>query len=100
MNIQSYVMDIRRRRENGLWSQVGRKEGKRTELGIYKRKQDSKKTRKHDFDKESDQATKKKKESDKKKDKLSFFLDRFLGRLLGRERINFLFFFLLSCFPL
>ena len=42
-----------------------------TEVGIYKRKQESKKTRKQERDKESDQE---------KKEKLSFFLDRFLGR--------------------
>ena len=35
-----------------------------TELGIYKRKQESKKTRKQELDKESDQE---------KKEKLSFF---------------------------
>ena len=42
-------------------------------MGIYKRKQESKKTRKHAFDQESDQE---------KKEKLSFFLVHFLGRVL------------------
>ena len=42
-----------------------------SEVGIYKRKQENKKTRKHTLDQESDQE---------KKKKLSFFLDRFLGR--------------------
>ena len=42
-------------------------------MGIYKRKQGSKKKRKKELDQESDQE---------KKKKLSFFLDYFLGRVL------------------
>ena len=42
-------------------------------MGTYKRKRESKKTRKHAFDQESGQE---------KMKKLSFFLDRFLGREL------------------
>ena len=58
-----------------------------TELGIYKRKQESKKTRKQELDQESD----------KEKEKVflfflfSCFLDLFLSRVLV---------FLLSCFLL
>ena len=54
------------------------------ELGIYKRKQESKKARKQELDQESEQRTKKtrkKKENTlstkKKRKKLSFFLDHF-----------------------
>ena len=45
----------------------------RSEVGIYKRKQEIKKTRKQELDQESDQE---------KKKVFSFFLDRFLGRVL------------------
>ena len=102
-------------------------------MGIYKRKQTSKKTTKLAFDQESDQEKKRKKErkhavdqesdqekkkrtitvkkkkkkkhpldqeSDQEKEKnFPFFLVRFPGRFLGRERVFFLF-FLLSCFLL
>ena len=44
-----------------------------TEVGIYKRKQESEKTRKQELDQESDQG---------KKKVFSFFLGRFLGRVL------------------
>ena len=54
----------------------------RPEVGIYKRKQESKKTRKQELDQESDQE---------KKEVFSFFLGCFLGRALV---------FLLSCFLL
>ena len=74
-----------------------------TEVGIYKRKQENKKTT---FDQESDQEKNKKErkhaldqESDQEKmKKLSFFLDHFLGRVL--VVFLFFFFFLLSCFLL
>ena len=52
------------------------------EVGIYKRKQESKKTRKQELERESDQE---------KKKVFSFFLGRFLGRVL-------VFFLFLSCF--
>ena len=55
-----------------------------SEVGIYKRKQGSKKTRKKELDQESDQENKK---TTKKKRKI--FLDHFLGRVL----VFFLFFF-------
>ena len=45
-----------------------------TEVGIYKRKQESKKTRKQELDQESDQ--------EKNKVLFYFFLGRFLGRVL------------------
>ena len=67
------------------------------EVGIYKRKQESKKTRKQELDQESDQKTRKKrkKELDQESDqeKLSFFLDHFLGQVLV-----FFLFFLFPCF--
>ena len=65
-------------------------------MGIYKRKQESEKTRKHDFDQESNQERKKRKKErkddqksnkEKKIKQKSFFLDRFLGR----EHVLFLF---------
>ena len=75
-----------------------------SEVGIYKRKQENKKTRKHTLDQESDQEKKdngqEKKhaldqESDQEKNrKLSFFLDRFLGR----ERVFFLYSYFLVFF--
>ena len=57
------------------------------EVGIYKRKQESKKTRKHDFEQDIYQEIKKKerntlwtkKATKKKRKKTFFFLDRFLG---------------------
>ena len=72
-------------------------------MGIYKRKQEMQKTRKHALDQESDQEKKKKRtqsrkkerkhaldqESDQEKKKNLFFLYRFLGR----GRVFFLFFF-------
>ena len=48
-------------------------------VGIYIRKQESKKTRKQELDQESDQEKKK-------------FFPFFLGRFLGRERVFILFF--------
>ena len=49
-------------------------------MGIYKRKQESKKTRKKELDQDSDQENK---ETTKKKRKnFPFFLDHFLGRVL------------------
>ena len=70
-----------------------------TEARIYKRKHESEKASKHAFDQEIDQEKKKERkhtldqESDQeKKKKLSFFLERFLGLFLGRERVFFLFF--------
>ena len=82
-------------------------------MGIYKRKQESKKTRKHAFDQESDQE-KTKNDNGKKKKKRKHNLDQekkkklFLDCFLGRERVFFRFFlieidflvFLLSCFLL
>ena len=60
-----------------------------TEVGIYKRKQESKKTRKQENKKENKNSTKKPtKKTIKKKRKFSFFL----GRFLCRERVFFLFF--------
>ena len=59
-------------------------------MGIYKIKQESKKTRKQELDQESDQKNKKKKEIKKKLDqesdqekkkKLPFFLYHFLSRV-------------------
>ena len=77
------------------------------EVGIYKRKQESKKTRKQELDQESDQEnkkTRKKQELDQEKKKV-FFLDRFLGRVLVflffdrfLGRVLVFLFFLLSCF--
>ena len=66
------------------------------EMGIYKRKQESKKTRKKELDQESDQATKKKEKN------FLFFLIIFLVEFL----LSFLFsfflgrvlFFFFSCF--
>ena len=55
-----------------------------SEVGIYKKNLESKKTRKQELEQESDQENKK---------KLSFFLDHFLGRVLV-----FFLFFLFSCF--
>ena len=78
----------------------------RTELGIYKRQQESKKTRtrprkrsrkqnknstKKAIKKTRKQEIKQELDQEKKKKKLSFFLDHFLGRV---------FVFLLSCFLL
>ena len=69
-------------------------------MGIYKRKQDSKKTRKHNaFDQESDQEKKKKRKKTRsrstkrprKKEKL--FFDHFLGRVLVFLLSYFLVFF-------
>ena len=56
-----------------------------SEVGIYKRKQESKKTRKHELDQESDQENKKTRtrlrQRPRKKGKTFFFLDHFLGRV-------------------
>ena len=56
------------------------------EVGIYKRKEESKNTRKQELDQESDKKRRKQEldqESDQeKKKKLFFFLDHFLGRVL------------------
>ena len=68
-----------------------------SEMVIYKRKQESKKTRKHAFDQESDQEKRKhalEQKSDQEKKKRSFFQDRFF--LV--ESVFFFSFFLLSCF--
>ena len=69
-----------------------------SEMGIYKRKQESKKTRKHAFDQESDQEKRKhalEQKSDQEKKKRSFFQDCFFW-----SRACFFSFFLLSCFLL
>ena len=67
-------------------------------MGIYKRKQESKKTRKHAFDQESDQEKKKKErkhaldqESDQEKKKnFLFFLLSFInfGCIFGKREPN------------
>ena len=67
-------------------------------VGIYKRKQESKKTRKQELDQESDQEKKKEnknsnKKATKKKRKLFFFLDHFLCRVLVFLSSYFLVFF-------
>ena len=61
---------------------------KSSEVGIYKRKQESKKTGKHAFDQESDQERK------KERKKLFFSL------LFSKSLSCFLYFFLHSCFLL
>ena len=61
-----------------------------TEVGIYKRKQEGKKTRKQEFDQESDQENKKKRKKTRSRPKSD-----------QEKRKNFLFFlitFLFSCF--
>ena len=54
-------------------------------MGIYKRKQESKKTRKQELDQERDREIKKKErkqELDQEKKEKTFFLDPFLSRVL------------------
>ena len=75
-------------------------------MEIYKRKQESKKTRKQAFDKESVQEKKKKErkqaldqeteqENDQEKKEVFPF---FLGRFFGRERVFFIFFLAINVF--
>ena len=62
-----------------------------SEMGIYKKNQESKKTRKHAFDQESEQEKNIKKtrkhaldqENEQERRKKTFILDRFLGRFRG-----------------
>ena len=77
-----------------------------TEVGIYKRKQENtlptKKAIKEKWKNDKGQEKKKKNVLSAKKatkKKLSFFLDTFLSRFLGRERVLILI-FLLFCFLL
>ena len=67
-------------------------------MGIYKRKQEGKKTRKHAFDQENDQEKKKKEDQEKKK-KLYFFLDRFVVKSLFSFLFSYFLVFLYK-FPL
>ena len=62
-----------------------------SEVGIYERKQESKKTRKQELDQESDQETRKQELDQEKKKKKLFFLNHFLGR-------NLVFLFITSLF--
>ena len=77
--------------ERNIEVSILKRDKKRPEVGIYERKQESKKTRRQELDQKSDQNTTRKKErkhavdqesDQEKKKKLSFLIDRFLGRVL------------------
>ena len=66
-----------------------------SEVGIYKRRQESKNTRKQELDQESDQETRKiERNQEIDQEKTFFILDHFLGRVL----VFFLFFLFLDRF--
>ena len=70
---------------------------KRTEVGIYKRKQESKKTGKHAFDQESDQEKKRKKTRSRlRKKRKKKFRIVFLVAFLDESVFSFFLFFLSS----